>query len=94
MSMNLHLRFVDKNQNSVHEIELVQTPTDITWWCVGYANQDGKTVENFVELSFEETKARYFKWLDSLNWSESWMKDNIDEVLAKYADYTPEFYWM
>ncbi len=94
MSINLHLQFLDNIGGVVGTVELVQTPTDVTWWCVGYTDRDGKKVENFVEPTTEEIKSRYFKWLDELDWTEDWLKEKVEQAFEKYANYTAEFYWM
>ena len=96
MSMNLHLQFLDDDGLQVNGVHLVQTPTDVKWWCIGYKNRDGTAVVNYMEPTVDEIKARYFEWLDEIYTDEGfeYLKENVDKALIKYAKYKAEFYWM
>jgi len=82
MSMNLTLHGVD-GCGHVREIDLYQTPTNVTWDCLSYNPETG-----LPEGGEEGVRQRYIQWLEGRLENETddnrrdLIKDHISKILA------------
>jgi hypothetical protein len=62
MSMNLYLSLLTPNKDTVVNLDLIQTPSYITYQCL---YEDGDTSKS--KLSFEESLAKYLEYVESID---------------------------
>lgn len=82
MSMNLHLWYRDGNNKIVHKVDLLQTPTEITWKALG-DKDPGSVYLSWVRDRWDDQKWIFFKEYQKLKDADrEWLADYNKEWLA------------